>query len=447
MPLFVDRCSAFKEKLSSEIRTRNKEVGKTNNEVRTTNNEVRITNNEVDMIRLANRLNTVEEYYFSQKLREVRELISQGKPVINMGIGSPDLPPSDAVISAIQKAMYDPGAHQYQSYQGLPEFRKAVADFYKTQFRVEADPNSEILPLMGSKEGIMHISLAFLNEGDEVLIPNPGYPTYTSVTNLVGAIPRFYDLTESTDWQPDFDALEKQDLSKVKIMWVNYPHMPTGANATLGLYEKLVAFARRHSILLVNDNPYSFVLNENPLSVLEVEGAKDVALELNSLSKTFNLSGWRVGIVLGNKALIDAVLKVKSNMDSGMFYGIQKGAIEALKSDKSWFAKQNEIYRRRRELIFELADSLGYAYDRNSVGMFVWAKLPDSVPDAEKFVDELLYEKHVFITPGKIFGSNGNRYIRFSLCLPEEKIIEVLNRFRKTSASLIVNCYPSFKKN
>ncbi|RZJ69899.1 aminotransferase class I/II-fold pyridoxal phosphate-dependent enzyme [Flavobacterium sp.] len=380
------------------------------------------------MIRVANRLNTVEEYYFSQKLREVRELISKGNPVINMGIGSPDLLPSDEVIAAIQNALQDAGAHQYQSYQGLPELRKAIADFYRNQFRVAADPNSEILPLMGSKEGIMHISLAFLNEGDEVLIPNPGYPTYTSVTNLVGAIPKFYDLTQETNWQPDFAALEKQDLSKVKIMWINYPHMPTGANASLELFEKLVAFAKKHSILLVNDNPYSFVLNENPISIFEADGAKDVALELNSLSKTFNLSGWRVGFVIGNETLVDAVLKVKSNMDSGMFYGIQKGAIEALKSDKSWFAKQNESYSRRRELVFELADSLGCSYDKDAVGMFVWAKLPDSIPDAEVFVDELLYQKHVFITPGKIFGSNGNRYIRFSLCLSEEKIREVLTR-------------------
>ena len=382
------------------------------------------------MIKLSNRLNTVEEYYFSQKLREVRELTASGKPVINMGIGSPDLLPSDEVISAIQNAMYDSGAHQYQSYQGLPELRKAIADFYKRQFSVEADFNSEILPLMGSKEGIMHISLAFLNAGDEVLIPDPGYPTYTSVTNLVGAVPRFYDLTEENNWQPDIDDLEKQDLSKVKIMWINYPHMPTGAKATQDSLQKLVSFARKHSILLVNDNPYSFVLNENPLSVFNAEGAKDVALELNSLSKTFNLSGWRVGFVIGNKTLVDAVLKVKSNMDSGMFYGIQKGGIAALQSHEDWFAGQNAVYSRRRELVFQLADSFGCSYDRNSAGMFVWAKLPDSVPDAEAFVDTLLYEKHVFITPGKIFGKNGERYIRFSLCLPEEKICEVLRRFK-----------------
>lgn len=383
------------------------------------------------MIQVANRLNAVEEYYFSHKLREVRELIASGNPVVNMGIGSPDLQPSEAVISAIQNAMHDAGAHQYQSYQGLPELRKAISGFYKKQFDVDADFASEILPLMGSKEGIMHISLAFLNPGDEALIPNPGYPTYSSVANLVGAIPKYYDLTESNDWQPDFDALEKEDLSKVKIMWVNYPHMPTGAKGSLELFEKLIAFAKKHSILIVNDNPYSFVLNDDPLSIFEADGAKDVALELNSLSKTFNLSGWRVGFVIGNKTLIDAVLKVKSNMDSGMFYGIQKGAVAALESGKEWFESQNEIYNRRRDLIFGLADSLGCTYDRNSAGMFVWAKLPDHITNAEAFVDQLLYEKHVFITPGSIFGSNGDRYIRFSLCLPEEKIKEVLNRFEK----------------
>lgn len=382
------------------------------------------------MIQLANRLNRVEEYYFSQKLREVRELMASGNPVINMGIGSPDLPPSDDVVLALKNALHDDAAHQYQSYQGLPGFRNAIANFYHTQFSVNADPASEILPLMGSKEGIMHISLAFLNEGDEVLIPDPGYPTYTSVTNLVGAVPKFYDLTQENGWQPDIEALEKQDLSKVKIMWINYPNMPTGAKGSQELFEKLVAFARRHSILLVNDNPYSFVLNDNPQSILRVEGAKDVALELNSLSKTFNLSGWRVGFVIGNKYLIDAVLKVKSNMDSGMFYGIQKGAIVALQSGEEWFKKQNEIYRRRRELVFSIADTLGCSYDRNAVGMFVWAKLPDAVPDAEIFVDELLYQKHVFITPGKIFGKNGSRYVRFSLCLAEAQIAEVLKRIR-----------------
>ena len=381
------------------------------------------------MIVTANRLNTVEEYYFSSKLREVRELVAQGRPIINMGIGSPDLKPSKLVVEAIQNAMNDAMAHQYQSYQGLPELRKEMGDFYKKFFDVDVDFNSEILPLMGSKEGIMHISLAFLNEGDEVLIPNPGYPTYISVTNLVGANPIFYDLKQENNWEPNFEALENLDLSKVKLMWVNYPNMPTGASGSLNLFNKLVAFAKKHHILIVNDNPYSFVLNNNPISILQAEGANDVAIELNSLSKTFNMSGWRVGMVIGNSKFIDAILKVKSNMDSGMFYGIQKGAIEALKLDKSWFEEQNSIYKRRRDLVFQLADLLECSYNKNSVGLFVWAKLPLGVTSAEKYVNQLLYEKDLFITPGTIFGTNGEGYIRFSLCVDEEKIKEVIKRF------------------
>ncbi|MDW8851525.1 aminotransferase class I/II-fold pyridoxal phosphate-dependent enzyme [Flavobacterium sp. MMLR14_040] len=381
------------------------------------------------MITTAKRLDTVEEYYFSSKLREVRQLQSEGKSIINMGIGSPDLSPSKAVIEAVAAAIQDENGHGYQSYQGLPELRKGMADFYQNQFGVELNPNNEILPLMGSKEGIMHISLAFLNEGDHVLIPNPGYPTYTSVTNLVGAVPVYYDLKEANAWEPDFEALEKLDLSKVKIMWLGYPHMPTGARGSLALFEKLVAFAKKHNILLVNDNPYSFVLNDNPMSLLQIEGAKDVALELNSLSKTFNMAGWRVGMVLGNPEIIDAVLKVKSNMDSGMYYGIQKGAIAALNCDKSWFEDQNKIYRRRRELTEKLAEKLGCKVYKEGVGLFVWAKLPEGIESAEKFIDEILYEKHIFITPGTIFGSNGEGYIRFSLCVKEEKVQEAIDRF------------------
>jgi len=381
------------------------------------------------MITTAKRLDTVEEYYFSSKLREVRQLQSEGKSIINMGIGSPDLSPSKAVIEAVAAAIQDENGHGYQSYQGLPELRKGMADFYQNQFGVALNPNNEILPLMGSKEGIMHISLAFLNEGDHVLIPNPGYPTYTSVTNLVGAVPVYYDLKEANAWEPDFEALEKLDLSKVKIMWLGYPHMPTGARGSLALFEKLVAFAKKHNILLVNDNPYSFVLNDNPMSLLQVDGAKEVALELNSLSKTFNMAGWRVGMVLGNPEIIDAVLKVKSNMDSGMYYGIQKGAIAALNCDKSWFEDQNKIYRRRRELTEKLAEKLGCEVYKEGVGLFVWAKLPEGIESAEKFIDEILYEKHIFITPGTIFGSNGEGYIRFSLCVKEEKVQEAINRF------------------
>ncbi len=385
------------------------------------------------MIKTANRLNQVEEYYFSTKLREVRQLQSEGKPIINMGVGSPDLAPHPFVISAIQASVLEENAHQYQSYQGLPELRKGFANFYAKHFGVSLDFNSEMLPLMGSKEGIMHISMAFLNEGDQVLIPNPGYPTYSSVTKLVGAEPVFYELKEATDWEPDFEALERLDLSKVKLMWVSYPHMPTGASGSLALFKKLVDFARKHQILLVNDNPYSFVLNEHPISILQIDGAKDVALELNSLSKKYNLAGWRIGWVSGKSEFIDAILKVKSNMDSGMFYGIQKGAIAALQLDNSWFADLNKVYASRRALIFDLASLLQCTFDKDSVGLFVWAKLPDGVESSEQFIDEILYNKHIFITPGTIFGSQGEGYIRFSLCVAAEKIKEAIARFQPTT--------------
>ena len=380
------------------------------------------------MVTTAKRLESVQEYYFSRKLKEVRQLLQEGKPIINMGIGSPDLAPHVSVIQAIQKSILDDKAHEYQSYQGLPELRQGFASFYKTNFNVDLDFNSEILPLMGSKEGIMHISLAFLNEGDEVLIPNPGYPTYASVTELVQAKAIYYDLTEDTNWYPDFEKLEALDLSKVKLMWVSYPHMPTGANGTLELYQKLVDFGKKHHILIVNDNPYSFILNQNPLSILQIDGAKEIALELNSLSKTYNMAGWRVGMVSGNATFMDAILKVKSNMDSGMFYGIQKGAIAALKLGKDWFENQNEIYSIRRNLIFQLAEKMKCTFDRNSVGLFVWAKLPIGI-QSEEFIDKLLLEKHIFLTPGTIFGSNGEGYIRFSLCVKEEEICEAIKRF------------------
>ena len=381
------------------------------------------------MIQTADRLQTIEEYYFSKKLREVRGMAAAGKPIINIGIGSPDLPPSEAVITSFQESVRHAGAHQYQSYQGLPELRETIAQFYKEKFNVDADPSNEILPLMGSKEGIMHISMAFLNQGDEVLIPNPGYPTYTSVTKLVGAVPRQYDLVADNGWFPDLERLMQEDLSGVKLMWVSYPHMPTGAMANSSQLEKLVAFAKEHNILLVNDNPYSFVLSKSPLSILSIKGAKDTALELNSLSKTFNMAGWRVGMVLGNKENINAILKVKSNMDSGMFYGIQKGAIEALKSGKEWFDQLDQTYEARRKLMFQLADKLQCTYDPNAVGMFVWAKLPATSQNSEDFIDRILHEKNIFIAPGTIFGSNGEGYIRFSLCLAESKIKEAIDRF------------------
>jgi aspartate/methionine/tyrosine aminotransferase len=380
------------------------------------------------MIKAAKRLDTVQEYYFSKKLREVRSLLAAGKPIINMGIGSPDLNPPVSVLEAIQGSLSDISAHKYQSYQGLPELRSEISNFYKSKFSVVSNPESEVLPLMGSKEGIMHISMAFLNEGDKVLIPNPGYPTYTSVTKLVGAEPLFYNLNANHNWQPNFDELESLDLTAVKIMWVNYPHMPTGTNATLETFEKLVAFGEKHHILIINDNPYSFILNDNPISILQVEGAKDIALELNSLSKTFNMAGWRVGMVLGNENYINQILKVKSNMDSGMFYGIQKGAIEALKLSNDWFLAQNKVYEERRNLVWQLADKLNCSYQKNSTGLFVWAKIPEG-KKSEEVTDSILYDKDIFITPGTVFGSQGEGYIRFSLCVTSKIIKEAINRF------------------
>ncbi|EAR13351.1 putative aminotransferase [Polaribacter irgensii 23-P] len=379
------------------------------------------------MIKAAKRLATVEEYYFSKKLREVRSLMALGKPIINMGIGSPDLAPPSQVLTAIQGSLTDAGAHKYQSYQGLPELRVAISNFYKEKYSVAVNAEDEILPLMGSKEGIMHISLAFLNEGDQVLIPNPGYPTYTSVTKLVGAVPLFYNLSAAHNWQPNFEELECQDLSSVKIMWVNYPNMPTGTSGTLEMFEKLVAFGKKHQILIINDNPYSFVLNDNPISILQAAGAKEIALELNSLSKTFNMSGWRVGMVLGNSEYINEILKVKSNMDSGMFYGIQKGATQALELPNDWFVAQNKIYKERRDLIWELADKLGTTYDREATGLFVWAKIPEG-KRSEEVTDTILYKNDIFITPGTIFGSQGEGYIRFSLCVSAEIIKEAISR-------------------
>jgi LL-diaminopimelate aminotransferase len=381
------------------------------------------------MITFANRLNTVEEYYFSKKLREVNLLKAQGKPIINLGIGSPDLEPPASVIGALNKSMKDAVAHKYQSYQGVPELRQAMADFYKEHFGVSLSPLTEILPLMGSKEGIMHISMAFLNAGDEVLIPNPGYPTYESVTKLIGATPVFYDLVAEKNWCPDLIALEKSDLSKVKLMWISYPHMPTGATASNKVFEDIIAFAKRHHILVVNDNPYSFVLNNYPRSILKYKGAKDVCLELNSLSKTFNMAGWRVGMVLGKSEYIDAILKVKSNMDSGMFYGIQKGAIEALKCSKMWFISLNSVYEERRQKVWELATALNCSYDKSATGLFVWAKLPPLMT-AEKYIDMILKEHSIFIAPGTVFGSNGEGYIRFSLCATVDELEEAIARVK-----------------
>ena len=375
----------------------------------------------------ADRLHTVEEYYFSKKLREVNALKAAGAPIINLGIGSPDLAPPKAVITAITDSLSDVSAHKYQSYQGLPALRLAMANFYKAHYNIVLNPQNQVLPLIGSKEGIMHVSMAYLNQGDTVLIPNPGYPTYTSVTKLVGATPIFYDLNATSNWQPDLVSLEATDVSKVKLMWINYPHMPTGTLGDKKILKGLVDFAKKNEILLINDNPYSFILNNQPSSIFNIEGAEQVCLELNSLSKTFNMAGWRVGMLTGAKAHLDNVIKVKSNMDSGMFYGIQKGAIEALNSSKNWFSDLNLIYSERRKLVWELATALNCTFETNTSGMFVWAKLPTGLK-SEAFIDKILHDYHLFIAPGTIFGTNGEGYIRFSLCAPSESIELAIKR-------------------
>jgi aspartate/methionine/tyrosine aminotransferase len=382
------------------------------------------------IIKPAKRLDSVKEYYFSSKLEEVALLKKQGKPIINLGIGSPDLPPPYAVIEAMTNSVNDLSKHAYQSYQGLPELRQEIANFYKKHYAVSINFENEILPLMGAKEGVMHISMAFLNAGDAVLIPNPGYITYASVAKMLDAKPIYYDLNEANGWFPDLDALEQLDLENIKIMWLNYPHMPTGTSITDSQYKALVAFAQKHQILLINDNPYSFILNDKPKSILAVAGAKEVAIELNSLSKTFNMAGWRVGFLSGNEAYIKKVLQVKSNMDSGMFYGIQQGAIAALKTPKSWLLNQNAIYKKRRKIVWKILDKLACSYDNKSTGLFVWAKLPKGI-SSEVFCDKLLYDKAIFIAPGAIFGTNGTNYVRVSLCVNELALKEVLKRVKK----------------
>ena len=377
------------------------------------------------MIAEAQRLQGVQEYYFSQKLQEIANMKTD-IPIISLGIGSPDLQPHPSVIEELISSSQS-GINGYQSYRGILEMREAIATFYQSKFNVDTNPSTEILPLMGSKEGIMHISMAFLNEGDKVLIPNPGYPTYTSVTELVQAEPLYYDLKDENDWLPDFDQLEKLAEQKPKIMWLNYPHMPTGAKAPKDVLRKLVEFATRHNILIVNDNPYSFILNDEPTSILSIDDAKDVCIELNSLSKTFNIAGWRVGMVIGKENFINSILKVKSNMDSGMNFAIQKAATKALLVNDSWYKELTKIYAERRKVIWEIADLLNVKYNEDSAGMFIWAKLPEGINDKD-FIDTILYDKKVFITPGSIFGSNGEGFIRFSLCAPIEKLIEVKKR-------------------
>lgn len=384
------------------------------------------------MITTANRIASVEEYYFSRKLAEVRGLDTPEFRVINLGIGSPDQAPSSNAIDALITSAKNPANHGYQNYKGIPLFRKAIADFYQNTYQALLDPESMILPLMGSKEGIMHISMAFVNEGDEVLIPNPGYPTYSAVASLVGARLRPYDLKEELNWGIDMEALKRSDLSKVKLMWINFPHMPTGRTASREEMKALVDLARENQFLIVNDNPYSMILNDQPLSLLSLPGAEDVALELNSLSKSHNMAGWRLGWVAGKKEYIDAVLKVKSNMDSGMFLGLQHAATEALNNNgEEWFSTLNKMYAERKQVAAQLLDVLGCSYAEKQSGLFVWAKAPDHIADVEKWIDEILYGTKVFITPGFIFGEAGRRFIRISLCCTAEKLTEALVRIQK----------------
>ena len=386
--------------------------------------------NKVCKITPADRVGSIQEYYFSKKLKEVAEMNAQGKNVISLGIGSPDLPPSEETIETLCTHAHQANEHGYQPHVGIPELRQGFADWYKKWYGVELDPKSEIQPLIGSKEGILHISLAFLNPGDGVLIPNPGYPTYSSVSKLVGAKLIYYDLLEDKGWQPDFDALEQMDLSGVKMMWTNYPNMPTGGNATPALYERIVDFGRRHGILICNDNPYSFILNEHPLSILAVPGAKEICIELNSMSKAHNMPGWRMAMLASNAQFVQWILKVNSNIESGQFKPMQYAAAKALQADKSWYDGMNRVYRSRRDLAGQIMEALGCTYDEQQVGMFLWGRIPDSAESAEAIANKVLYEARVFLTPGFIFGSRGERYIRISLCCKNEALQEALNRVK-----------------
>ena len=392
------------------------------------------------MIKTADRIANVEEYYFSRKLAEVRGLDTGEVRVINLGIGSPDQAPSINAVDALTASAQNPASHGYQNYKGIPAFRKAIADFYTRTYQTQLDPETMILPLMGSKEGIMHIAMAFVNEGEEVLIPNPGYPTYSSVASLVGAKLRTYDLKEELEWGIDVEALKRSDLSKVKLMWINFPHMPTGRTASREELKALVDLARKNQFLIVNDNPYSLILNDQPLSLLSIEGAGEVALELNSLSKSHNMAGWRLGWVAGRKEFIDAVLKVKSNMDSGMFLGLQHAATEALNNNgEKWFAALNKMYAERKQVASQILDALRCSYAAKQSGLFVWAKAPDELADVEKWIDEILYGTKVFITPGFIFGEAGRRFIRISLCCTVEKLSEALGRIQKFKSGGDIN--------
>ena len=376
----------------------------------------------------ANRLASVSEYYFSKKLKEVAQMNAEGKDVISLGIGSPDMPPSRETIETLCNNAHDPNGHGYQPYVGIPELRKGFANWYQRWYEVELNPNTEIQPLIGSKEGILHVTLAFVNPGEQVLVPNPGYPTYTSLSKILGAEVINYDLKEEDGWMPDFEALEKMDLSRVKLMWTNYPNMPTGANASMELYEKLVAFGKEHGIIICNDNPYSFILNEHPLSILSVPGAKDICIEMNSMSKAHNMPGWRMAMLASNAQFVQWVLKVKSNIDSGQFKPMQHAAVEALSAPKEWYDNMNRVYRSRRDLAGQIMHTLGCEYDEKQVGMFLWGKIPAEAKGSEAIADKVLYEANVFLTPGFIFGSQGERYIRISLCCKNETLEEALKR-------------------
>ena len=383
-------------------------------------------------IKPAERLSLVSEYYFSRKLKEVAQMNAEGKDIISLAIGSPDMPPSKQTIQTLCEVASRPDTHGYQPTMGTPELRKAMADFYKRWYGVDLNPATEIQPLIGSKEGILHVTLAFVNPGEEVLVPNPGYPTYTSLSKILGAKVVNYDLMEDNGWQPDFEQLEKMDLSRVKLMWTNYPNMPTGGNARMETYERLVDFARKHNIVVVNDNPYSFILNDKPMSLLQVEGAKDCCIEFNSMSKSHNMPGWRVGMCATNPTFISWILKIKSNIDSGTFRGIQLAAAAALSNDEEWHHEANiETYSRRRKYAEQIMDALGCKYDPHQVGMFLWGRIPDSYSNCEELTERVLHEARVFITPGFIFGSKGERYVRISLCAKEEKIQAALERIKK----------------
>ena len=384
------------------------------------------------MIEPAKRLGLVSEYYFSRKLKEVAQMNAEGKDIISLAIGSPDMPPSQQTIDKLCEVANNPNAHGYQPTMGTPELRNAMADFYQRWYGVELNPQTEIQPLIGSKEGILHVTLAFVNPGEQVLVPNPGYPTYTSLSKILGAEIVNYDLLENNGWQPDFDALEKMDLSKVKLMWTNYPNMPTGGAARMETFERLVAFAQKHQIVVVNDNPYSFILNEKPMSLLQVPGAKECCIEFNSMSKTHNMPGWRVGMLATNAQFVQWILKIKSNIDSGTFRGIQLAAAEAYRNSEQWHREANiETYGRRRKYAEQIMEVLGCKYDPNQVGMFLWGKIPEKYANAEELTERVLHEARVFITPGFIFGSKGERYIRISLCAKEEKIEQALERIKK----------------